>query len=530
MPTFYNNSIDSPITLSIQRDFSGGQFSAYDTSKIKENGVSYAENCILNRVGEIETRPGYTSLGASSLGVIECIGAYNTDSTEEAIIFSGGSTFKYNGSTISGISGYSYNDGGNDIMVAQSGNKLYAVDGLNKLYYYDGTSWTANEVTDTNPAPSLMSIIISHKGKLILYGKDYGRETILISDIHLDGLPEFDRNLWSFDVANDGTKITAMCSWFDSYFAVFKRNKTYVVKDVYYTDEPASAASWEVSIADNNVGCVAKKTAVHINGEIIFLSDDGVRKLLIDNDLNKFFVTPTISEPISDVINRINKAYIHMSHAIQRGNRYILYLPLDSSTVCNYAIVWNQVMNEGRGGWEGLYSGENISALSTVEISGENYMFAGDSDGVFYVSSDYKSSDEVGSIDYDTRTVITTRAFDFGEQFNYKRIRHVESQLKHSFSDDGTVDLYGSIDGGDFFYIRSFSISTGGVSFPITFPIMFSESKYFTKKASLEGKNRFKNIAFKIVTEKGRLTLRDISSAAFIKTIWKEFSTDDSNQ
>lgn len=563
MPKFYSSDLNSPLSLAIQQDFSGGQYSDFNPTRIIENGVAAAENCILNKIGELETRRAYVESATTSLGAIECIAGLNTYSVNGAVVFAGGSTMFWNGSYLVSLSGYTFDDGNNSVVAVQHGNKLYAVDGVNGLYYFDGENWTLNESPDTNPCPDGMEIIFSHQQRLIAYGETFKREGFLVSDINLNDVPEFDQNLWSFDIANDGSKITAACSWFGSYFAAFKRNKTYVVNAAV---DAESAAEYTIDIADNNIGCVAKKTAVTLNGEVYFLSDYGVHKLtnLSSDSSSQFVVTPSISTPINNIISRIRKDKIHLCHAEARGNRYILYLPitglyqsvsgyvyltdedgniltdyddsliyvdtisssdsaqLDPANNCNLAIVWNTTMNGGRGAWEGYWVGDNISSLSVTEINGISYLLAGDTDGVLYTNSDYKQDDEVGVGDYATQSSVTTRAFDFGEMFNEKRPRHVEIYIKQNFGQEEQVKLKASVDGGSWKDIRTFDTPSGGFTIPFTIPLYIPISSYIPLKAGIQDIGRVKDIAFRIISTSGRMNLREVSSAAFVKTMKKD--------
>jgi len=532
MPKFYPQEVGTPLTLTIQSDFSAGQFSDYAPTKIPETGVSAAQNCVLNRVGEIETRPGYvlkdTTVEADH---IDEIAGLNNDTVQAAIVFGGAGIYSFDGTTLTDIGGYSYNSGESQLMAVQSGNKIYCVDGTNRLRFYDGTAWDENVAPDVHPLAAGAEIIIAHDKKLIVAGEALGKETIQVSDIHLDTVPEFDTSVWSFEVANDGTKITAMASWFDQYFAVFKRNKTYVVDAVR---NATTAAGYTIDVADQNIGCVAKKSALAVNGDVFFLSDSGVHKLMLASDGSQYRVTPSLSKPIDNLIRNIRKDKVSQSHAKQRGDKYILYIPVNgimvngveqSSDTCNCAVVWNTTLNGSVGGWEGYWVGENVSAMDVVEIGDYSYHIVGSEDGSVYVSSDYKNEEDKTASDYSLATEIETRGFNFNEEHGEKRPRHIELYCMHSLNGSESVSIYSSVDGGEYTPVRTVDVSTGsGLVLPFTFPIIFDTGRFEPFKVGLAGTGRFRDIRIKVRCNSGKLSVRSIGVAAFNKTMKKDSS------
>lgn len=104
------------------------------------------------------------------------------------------------------------------------------------------------------------------------------------------------------------------------------------------------------------VGCVAPKTIVYASGsknaDIFFLARDGYRSLLrVEQDKAGGAGTP-ISEPISDIIDRINWVEVAKAHATVDDHKIFLFLPLDDGTECNATVVYDLIHKR----WIGEYS------------------------------------------------------------------------------------------------------------------------------------------------------------------------------
>jgi len=104
------------------------------------------------------------------------------------------------------------------------------------------------------------------------------------------------------------------------------------------------------------VGCVAPKTIVYASGskntDIFFLARDGYRSLIrVEQDQAGGAGLP-ISEPIRDIMDRINWPHVVKAHASVYDHKIYLALPLDGATECTTTVVYDLIHKR----WIGEYS------------------------------------------------------------------------------------------------------------------------------------------------------------------------------
>lgn len=104
------------------------------------------------------------------------------------------------------------------------------------------------------------------------------------------------------------------------------------------------------------VGCVAPKTIVYASGsknaDIFFLARDGYRSLIrVEQDKAGGAGQP-ISEPIKDIMERVNWPEAVKAHAAIADHKIYLALPLDSNTECSTTVVYDLIHKR----WIGEYS------------------------------------------------------------------------------------------------------------------------------------------------------------------------------
>lgn len=147
------------------------------------------------------------------------------------------------------------------------------------------------------------------------------------------------------------------------------------------------------------VGCLARKTIVSYKNEILFLSDNGVYSVQFADAYNLRGTGLPLSEPIADVIARINPQAANRAVACYHNNRYWLALPLDDSPLNNALLVYN-FLNEA---WESLdtFADPNfdIEDLHVSQAGAVNRLYIVNSQGgVHLVDGRPDDQDRLGSI------------------------------------------------------------------------------------------------------------------------------------
>lgn len=178
------------------------------------------------------------------------------------------------------------------------------------------------------------------------------RDKIAVSD-YLD-FDTWDQTLgvWNINLG-DNDEIVGFTPWADDQFLIFKRRSIYIAKLHNAFDEFGAATltddSFVQSVTDQ-VGCVARQSIANAGQVVFFLSDSGVRVLDPQLDLKLLGNSQPLSDPISDIIERINIDAAPKAVGKIFNNRYYLAVPLDGSTYNNAVLVYN-LLNKA---WESV--------------------------------------------------------------------------------------------------------------------------------------------------------------------------------
>ncbi|NDD56054.1 hypothetical protein EBZ39_19680, partial [bacterium] len=134
----------------------------------------------------------------------------------------------------------------------------------------DGSGATATATV--SPPPINLRLLINTGNRLFGVGSSTKRNTLYCSDI-------LDASVWdsansAIINADDGDEITAIVPYYENRIIVFKKRRIF---QVTIPPDMTSAADWTIQLISNNTGCVAESSAVQVNSDIFFLSDDGIR-------------------------------------------------------------------------------------------------------------------------------------------------------------------------------------------------------------------------------------------------------------
>lgn len=430
MPSFFSDVLDDTPVFDASSSFEGGQRSNVRANLLNTNEVALLQNFDITRTGELITRRGSTRLGGTvdtSFGIVKGLTFYDTPTNSYAVAGTASGPRYYNGSSWPqlsvgnpiGVSGLS----ANDVSFAQGVNTLYMVDGYNGIYSWDGTTSTLVSGAANDEGPVGPRYAVWHTNRLAVgclgtSGVITEGDTIYFSQF-LEG-DVWDKASWNVRVgAGEGDRITGMVSWTDFNLAVFKERSVWVVD----CDPNLEPAQFQIKPVTRSVGCPAGKTAVQVGDDILFLSTQGVRsvKRTLASEQQQD-IGPALSEPITDLIARINPAAIARSAAIHWNNRYILSVPLDSATTPNYCIVFNTLTNT----WSGFWTGWQAKYFSSrVVTSGQPARMIFENNAFIHEWLDYVNvADEAGSTFQDNGTDIAcrvlTRAMTFSEPLSPK--------------------------------------------------------------------------------------------------------------
>ena len=394
-----------------------------------------------------------------------------------------------------------------------------------------GAAATAN--ISTQLAPSGLRLIKSFTNRLFAVGTGEQRNTLYASDI-LD--PEIWKTTNSIIVGgDDGEDIIAIQPFYGFQIIVFKRNKIYLVDVTPSTTVTSgtsvlsltnSAAEWSVQTVSNRIGCIAGRSVALVNKDVFFLANDGIRS--VSRSLADDFSTVglTISEPVKDIIARINRSFIETCNATFHNNRYLLAIPLDSATRPSHILVYNSIFNCFEGLWEvaaaRMVETSFTSGFSTNTIK----LCIGTTNSRVGHLTDYKDSDSVdintGFQDFGTgyTSRVVTKAYEFDDRFALKYGSHYEVEFFNSGSTNATISIRRDTDGNDIVLGTNVdTTSPDGLTLPFTLPATLSAKVVKRRADSLRSYDKWRNIKMKVEAASRKLSIRGVIMAANPDTI-----------
>lgn len=385
-----------------------------------------------------------------------------------------------------------------------------------------GGSGATATASISNLVPAGLRLIRQHTNRLFAVGTGSNRNTLYASDI-LD--PEVWKSTNSIVVGgDDGEDIVAIQPFFDYEILVFKPNKIYLVAA---DPTQTSASGWTVRLINDKIGCQAGATAIFTTKDVFFLSNDGIRTVQRSLADDFYTVGVPLSEPVKDVIARINKSYISSANAAFHNNRYYLALPLDNSTTCNYVLVYNSLFNSFEGLWTIAASAMTKTNFSGGYSTNGVKLAIGSPTGQVghlydYLDPDLNGDGNTEFKDYGTSytSYVVTKAYDFDDKMSKKYGSHYEMEYYYSTATGCTISMKRETDSQYVTIGTSVDTSTpGGLTLPFTLPATLSAQTYNFRADSLRSYQKWRNIKFKMSAPARKLSIRQIVVAANPDTI-----------
>jgi hypothetical protein len=378
-----------------------------------------------------------------------------------------------------------------------------------------GNGSGATATATVSPPPLNLRILINTGNRLFGVGSAANRNTLYASDI-------LDASIW--DAANsvivnadDGDEITAIVPYYENRIIVFKKRRIF---QVTIPPDMTSAADWVIQLISNNTGCVAEGSAIQVNSDIFFLSDDGIRSLVRSAADDFTSVGLPLSEVVKDVIQEINVAEIGICTAAFYDNRYFLAVPTASNDFNDTIIVYNTVLGAFEGTWT-----PNVMQFALTNFQDEGLrLMKKSTTGQIQKYSGYKTPAQVTIADYqdagvDYESYVRTADMDFGDPFAEKHGSHFEIVFDDSFSTDTTISIQRDIDVGDIDVQPNLNISSAALTLPFVLPAQLPSSVKKRLASDLRAYQKWRLINIKIQSAANKMAIRQITAAANPDTI-----------
>ena len=357
-----------PLVEDLQQGFAGGLNTSADSSQMSANEVRRAENARLTEYGGIQKRRGTQRMHSTSISSINGGFAWMQPTTSYHFVAAGGSvktsplgTAPLTWTTLTGsiastglIDFAAFRDG--------SGEIVYIADGgaLNKA---DATTLTTNLAG----TPNAVSLTVYNQR---LYAVDGTTQTLYASAINNgDSLGVTGSGGIVAIIRSIGNQECFAVRTLRSSLAIFHRSGisrfTGITIDDIDIDEGVQGFS-------EQVGTIAKKSLVSVEGEVFFFAEQGFYRLSETGLENISLKIDTVTRAVpSDVINRIVGAHDKLRHEVR------WYVPDVGVYVYNY------VLKAWSGPWNGIYKTSGVRAMWNTEAAGSlpSQVFIGSTDG-----------------------------------------------------------------------------------------------------------------------------------------------------
>lgn len=516
MPILNDDALDDPLTFDACEMFAGGQVSNQRPARLSDGQAAYLENVDLTRDGVPMTRRGAFYLANGALvnpggGRVQGLVWFSqTGVGNFHVVAAGGKLYigVNNAWQPLGDGTYTLMSAVNNVAFAQGAGVLFLVDGSGRLAIFSGgnvTDATAAQPDSNKSLPAGITLLAWITNRLVGTGAAMFPDTLFFSDF--GNGQRFNRLTQSLQVGGEGGMITGIIPWTQFDLLVLKQRALWVVDCNPANVDPANPAGvggFGVRPVSRRIGCIAPRTAVQVGADVWFLAQDGIRSVqrtqATDNQLQ---VGDALSEPVQDIINRINPVAAGQACAAFYNNRYIIALPLDDSTVCNSLLVYNTLQNC----WSGLWTGWEVTEFCISSLFDNNQLSFSSSSSQVSIWQEYRReiADAALYQDYGpaTPTTILTRAMTFGEPINPKTGFNVEFEF--DARSQASVAISAVLD-GVFFPLDTFSTAGNGVT-----PLR--------RNLDLQRFPPFRELQFRLVGSGGPMRLRRLSCSAFTDTL-----------
>ena len=387
-----------------------------------------------------------------------------------------------------------------------------------------GGNFTATATASISAlAPTGIRLVRQFTNRLFAVGSGTDRNTLYASDI-------LDAEVWKSTNSiivggDDGEDIVAIQPFYDYEMLVFKPNKIYLV-----TADPTqtTAAGWTVRLLNDKIGCASGRSVNFVNKDVFFLANDGIRSVARSIADDFYIVGTPISEPVKNIISRINKNYISLCNAAFYNNRYYLAIPLDTSITPNYILVYNALFNAFEGLWSIAASKMVITNFSSGFATNALKLAIGSPTSKVGHYLGYKDADSADAttdyVDYTSTgsytSSITSKAYEFDDRIAQKFGSHYEIEFYNSGSTNASISMRRDTDGTTVGIASSIDTrSSGGITLPFTLPATLSAQTVKRIANSLRSYQKWRNMRMTISAPSKKLSIRGILLAANPDTI-----------
>lgn len=459
---------------------------------LEPNESTVLKNAILRSIGKSTKRAGSSlALNLTEVGGISALKHYYklNDSTSRLLIESDNGWQMWDGTDIFDLTttGTTANT---EFFVA--GNVAWRVNPSDNNVTYDGTDLSLSGNTNTEPPRGGAGLY--HKGRVLIYRNTANPDYFWYSAVgpEVKDLKTFDRSVNAIKIdSGDNQELVALVEYGltdNPGLLALKENST------YYIDTSASSpASWVISKLFSDVGCIARRTAVKIGGDVFFLSRDGSEVKVRTIQRTQFDKTNVTDIPLSDKIETtlsdISDANISKAAAIAYDGFYILSFPSGSSTVNDTTVVYDTITKS----WV-EFTGWAPAVYESYIDGNVEKLFYGDNTNTHVVELFTGTDDQGSAINYQEES----QPIDMGAANFDKVWQSMEVTFAQTGSNDESVDVFVKLDDGGYTQLGSIDLNADLPTLPLQLPFMLKSGGVVRQTFDLSQFGRGRTLTWKI--------------------------------
>jgi len=356
----------------------------------------------------------------------------------------GGSTWEATGVAITG-SAQDLNNGVTVTFGATTGHTL--------ADYWDSvcTSCLTDEGATASDPPKCTQMKW-HRNYMFFAGNSTNNDRLYVSNLNDPQTCDQAADYFTFDYFTFEDPIIALGELKD-FLIVFGERRTWTLQIVGTT-----LSDWVIEPINDARGCVAPRSIQRVDNDLYYMSNDGVRSLLLTAE-DKVRIG-RLSDKIGGTIDSINDAKIGEACSAFYENKYYIAFATGSSAVPNKTMVLDTIV----GGWTTI-TGWTPSVFAVYNDNTNQYLYMGEAsaDSKVY-TAELGATDNGTNIDADFQG----KALTMGFPDRYKRWYRFDGWAYDTGDYNLTVEQ--NNDDGGFATLGTMNLQTGGPTLPFTLP------------------------------------------------------------
>lgn len=457
MPIDFNDYLDDVLQYDRQRSCVGGQVSFARVNLLNEDQCAELIDVDIETDLALENRRGFRKWGDLNalIGSDAPQGMwwFDFDSTQYLLVLAGGDLYRCpeNGTWALVTTGASPSSTATGYG-AQIGDTFWLCDGTGRGKFWTGAELTSGASgTAVTDGAANVSHFVAQRFRLFGLNAATPDEVYASKYLPTDATPfTLSTAILPFRIGEgQGDPVTCLVPWKGMFSLVAVKRSSIWLIDTTTAGATTSSATTTSAFGIQQVGwqgSPAGRTVVRASNDILYLSDDGVRSLARTIDDGEGKVSEPLSQPVDDLIRRINRAAMDTACSTFHAGKYLCAVPIDNAAAPSHILVWNS-RNGAWVVWTGI---QPLAMVVTQWTGGPKRMMVLDSRGhvleyrdhvTYPIATDYR--DDVTGSDVRPAWYIRTRGLTWGEPVCPKDVDHAEFEFDRS---EAIIDIDVRID------------------------------------------------------------------------------------